>query len=98
MPVVWSSIPLVNMNLVILLETCVKTKQHLKLLLRKGGQIQRQPSYFSACCQTYHASTAYRAQLEGNMASTVVVNRSLLCGYVQIEKYLTLLILLSFLP
>lgn len=47
MPVVWSSIPLVNMNLVFLLETRVKTKQRLRLLLKEGGQAQRAPTCFS---------------------------------------------------
>lgn len=66
--------------------------------VEKGGQVQRQPSYFSACCLTYRASAAYHAQMERNAVSTVVVNRSLLCGHVQIEKCLVVLILLSFLP
>lgn len=86
MPVVWSSIPLVNMNLVFLLETRVKTKQCLRLLLREGGQVQRQPTCFSVCCQKYHATAAHHAQMEGQMESTFTVKKLLLYRYVQIEK------------
>lgn len=98
MPAVWSSIPLVNTNLVFLLETCVKTKQRLRLLLREGGQIQRQPTCFSVCCQKYHAAAAHGVQMEGQMGSTFTVKKLLLYRYVQIEKYLTLLILTLFPP
>lgn len=88
MPVVWSSIPLVNMNLVFLLETRVKTKQCLRLLLlREGGQVQRQPTCFSVCCQKYYASAAHHVQMEGQTASTFIVKEFLLYRYVQILHY-----------
>lgn len=85
MPVVWSSIPLVNMNLVFLLETRVNTKQHLRLLLR-GGQVQGQQTCFSVCGQNQHATAAHRAQVEGQMVRTFMVKKLLLYRYVQIEK------------
>lgn len=98
MPVVWSGIPLVNTNLVFLLETRVKTKQCLRLLLREGGQVQRQPTCFSVCCQEYHATAAHHGQKEGQMISTYIAKKLLLYGYVQIENCLTLLILIIFPP
>lgn len=88
MPVVWSSIPLVNMNLVFLLETRVKTKQRLSLLLKEGGQAQREPTCFSVFCQKYYTTAAHHAQMEGQMVSTFIIKKLLLYWYVQIENIL----------
>lgn len=79
MLVVCSSIPLVNMNLVFLLETRVKTKQHLRLLLREGGQAQRQQTWFSVCFQKFHATAAHHAQMEGEMMNTLIIHWWFFC-------------------
>lgn len=73
MLVVCSSIPLVNMNLVFLLETRVQTKQRLRLLLGEGGQVQRQKTCFSVCCQKFHVTAAHHAQIEGEMMSAFII-------------------------
>lgn len=98
MLVVCSSIPLVNMNLVFLLETHVKTKQCLRLLLREGGRVQRQQTCFSVCCQKFHVTAAHHAQMEGEMMSTLIIKCFFLYIYVQMEKYCTLEILLLLPP